>query len=420
MKVRLNKTTLQAAGGLMASLILVVSFQNCGKAGFDAQLDETVDASSTDAALVDKYGVATAAKVQGIPFAFDSSFDTITYNSCAESHLKNNSAFFSLKAGAYSTGGIRLNTEFFDYADSSFKPVYPETSLTVNQYKEFLADSPANKGAMPAMALRVKNSLGDVYVQGTSGSAVTLNRDVIPLVSNLTDALLMDAFVMKGITANYFPFSSEQKILEGSMNFNSDEAMADGFRDILMSSGVLALTYLANNSEATSLRSPSSTNPVKAAYGKGYNLTFAPFPRAGAAITNPNHVLAQVTESDLSAPGVGGRTWSCNHVYPIVRAQDAPTLCPAQSYDEIRAYPAYRNELNLLRRHLRADQWDINVKVGCVVPKGPVSCYKEEVVNKAPVVEYDLTKECFRPNGNYSGAIPNSRCMHFITVCTRN
>lgn len=418
MKVRLNKTTWRIASGLAASLTLVVSFQNCGKAGFDAQLDSSIDPSMSDAALVAKYGESTAAKVQGIPFAFNSAFDTITYNSCAESHLNANSAFFSLKAGAYDTGGIKLKNAFFDYADQNFSAVYPETSLTENQYKEYLADSPVNNGAVPAMAVRVKNSLADIY---TAGGAVTLNKDVVPLVSSLTDALVMDAFATRGVMANYFPFSPEQRILEGALNFNSDESLAEEFRNILMSSGVLALTYMVNNSEVNAVRSPSSSSTsLKSAYGKGYSLTFGPFPLAGAAVNNPNHVLSQVAETDLAEPGVGAKTWSCNHVYPIVRAQDAPTVCPAQSYNEIHGNPAYRAELALMRRHLRADQWDINVAKGCVVPRGSVSCYKEESVNNSPVVQYDLTKECFRPNGNFSGPIPDSRCLHFVTVCTRN
>jgi hypothetical protein len=36
-------------------------------------------------------------------------------------------------------------------------------------------------------------------------------------------------------------------------------------------------------------------------------------------------------------------------------------------------------------------------------------------------VEYDLTKECFRTNkSDYLNGVPNSNCMHYITVCTRD
>ncbi|MGZ3770660.1 MAG: hypothetical protein ACXVCP_13700 [Bdellovibrio sp.] len=425
MKVRLDKTSWRIAGGLVVSSILVFTFQNCGKAGFDTQTETSSSTAMTDAQLTAKYGEATAAKVEAIPFAFDSAFDTISYNSCATDGLNTDPAFFSLKAGAYSTGGIKINTAFFDYADQNFNPVYPETSLTVNQYKEFLADSPANNGTIPTMALRVKNSLTDVYVQNGSGSTVALNKDVIPMVSMLTDSLIMESVVSKGVTASYFPFSPEQKIMEGALSFNTGEGLADDFRNILMSTGVLALTYLPNNSEANAVRSSTNaTKSVNSAYGKGYSMTFAPFPVAGAASSNPNHVLTQITEVDLANPTAAASSWNCHHVYAVVSTKDIqanPSLCPSMSYDTIKANASYRAELDLLRRHLPADKWDINVAAGCIVPKGNTSCYKEESINGSPVVQYDLTKECFRDNkADYANGIPNSRCMNFITVCTRN
>ncbi len=85
-----------------------MSFQNCGKAGFDSNLDSELDAGLSDAELSAKYGSSTAAKVKDIPFAPEATFDTITYNSCADDHLGSNPAFTSLKAGAYKTGGIKL------------------------------------------------------------------------------------------------------------------------------------------------------------------------------------------------------------------------------------------------------------------------------------------------------------------------
>lgn len=417
MKVHFSKITWRLVSGMSASLILLVSFQNCGKAGFDAELDTAIDSPSSDASLIAKYGETTAPKVQNIPFAFDAAFDTITYNSCAENHIRSNNAFTSLKAGAYFSGGLTIKSDFFSYVEQNFKPVYPETTLSINRYKEYLHDSPANSGSVLAMALRVKNSLEDIY---TTNSTVTLSKDVIPMVSNLTDPLVMDTIIQKGVKANYFPFSPEKKTIEGELNFNNDESLADEFRNTLMSSGVLALTYMVNETEIERVRSPSSAQgPVKTAYGKGYSLSFAPFPIAGAAVNNPNHILSQVVETNLESPTVGAKTWNCSNVYAIVRVQDAPVVCPAQSYDEIKGNATYRAKLAIARRHLRADQWDVNVKLNCAVPKGGVSCYKEESINNSPVVQYDLTKECFRPNGSYAGAIPDSRCLHFITICTR-
>lgn len=414
MKVRFKKATWRAAGGILASFVLIVSFQNCGKAGFDSELDSNLDVGLSDAELTAKYGSSTGAKVASIPFAFEAGFDTITYNSCADSHLRNNNAFFSIKAGAYTSGGIKIADRFFDYADTNFKPVYPETSLTANQYKEYLADSPVNAGAVANMAIRVKNSLHDVF---TATNKLTLWSDVVPMVAPLTDPLVMDSFVQKGVTANYFPFSPESRVLEATMSFNSNESLANEYRNVFMTSGVLALSYMVNNGELYQVRAPSSTLPVKSAYGRGYSLVFG---QAGGATNNPNNQLAGVTEYNLENPTQVLKSWNCSRKYKVIRAQDATSLCPAQSYSDIAGNAARRAELAVMRRHLRADQWDVNVDLRCVVPKTGVSCYKEESINGAAVVEYNLANECFRENGSYSGTTPNSRCMHWVSVCTRD
>lgn len=421
MKVRFNKAAWRAGSGILATLLLLVSFQNCGKAGFDAELDSNLGSGSTDAALVAKYGESTALKVQGIPFSFDATFDTITYNSCAETSLRGKVGFFTLMAGAYSTGGIRIKNGFFDYVDQNFKPIYPEVRISENQYKEYLADAPDNVGVVPNMAIRMKSSLTDVV---RSTEKVALWADVIPMVGKLTDSLVMDAYVTKGITANYFPFSPEQRILEATWTNNPDEATADEIRNVFMSSGVLALTYMQEGKDISEVRSAGTAYPYKTAYGKGYSLTFAP---PGGATSNPNRILSQVLESDLSAPGVGTRGWSCGRVFSVISTYDAnkdPTLCPTHNYSDLKD-PYIRTELSIVRRHLRADQWDINITKRCAVPKGGTGCYKETPVvvgaTTYPVVEYDLTKECFRPNkSDYLNGVPNSSCLNFITVCTRD
>lgn len=417
MKVRFKKATWRAVGGILASFVLIVSFQNCGKAGFDSDLGSSLDAGLTDAELSAKYGSSMGAKVSSIPFAFDAGFDTITYNSCADTHLRNNPAFFSIKAGAYSTGGIKLSNEFFAFADTNFNPIYPATELSENQYKDFLADSPANNGAVATMAIRVRNSLTDVY---TATNKLTLWTDVIPLVAPLTDSLVMDSFAQKDTTANYFPFSPESKVMEAQMNFNSSESLANEYRSTFMTAAILSLTFLPNNGELFEVRSPAATTPVKTAYGKGYSMVFTPAPISGAATNNPNNILSSITEYDLQAPTTVTKSWNCNRRYRVIREQDASSLCPTQSYSDISGNATYRNELAVMRRHLRADQWDVNVAAGCVVPKGGVSCYKEESINGAPVTEYNLTQQCFRENGSYSTTVPNSRCMHWVTVCTRD
>lgn len=417
MKLRLNSAVSRAAVGVIASLVLVLFFQNCGKAGFDAGLDESSYDGSSDAALTAKYGTATAAKIAAIPFAFDATFDQIAYNSCADENIRNNSAFFSIKAGAYSTGGIKLSNEFYEYVDQRFSPIYPEPAITNNQYKEFLADSPANNGAIPAMAIRVKNSLDSVF---SSSNRVTTGVDVLPMVSTLTDGRVMESLVGKGTTATYFPFSEEFRVMEATLTLNSNEATAEQLRSTLTDSGgVLTLGYMDTKMENYQIRSPSNESPLRTAYGKGYQLSFSP---ASGATNNPSNILTSLREYDLSSPATTGRSWKCDNKMIVVRAQDAATRCPAHSYADLKN-ATIRAKLEMVRRQLRADQWDVNVSLGCVVPKGGISCYKEEVLNGNPVgVQYDTSKECFRPTNSvyYSTPKPTARCAQYITICTRD
>lgn len=428
MKLPFKKAYLRMGASFAALTVLLMSFQNCGKAGFDGELQESIPSEMSEAALFEKYGETNGRKVQAIPFAFEASFDTITYNSCAEAGLANAPGFFTLMAGSYTSGGFKIKNDFFSYADSNFKPIYPEVSLSENQYKEYLGDSPENFGLRPNMAIRVKNSLSDIFKVDNN---VTLYKDVIPLVGRLTDSLIMDAMMTKGITANYFPFSQDERVVEGSWTYNPSEQSADEIRNIFMNSGILALTFGMDGKELNEVKSPSSSYPYRVAYGRGYSLTFGP-PAPGAgqpapATSNPNRVLAQVMESDLATPGTNARSWRCDRRYRVVSTYDQnknPGLCPPHTFQELKN-PAIRAELAIARRHLRADLWDVNVLQGCVIPKGGKSCYKETPVKandvEYPVVEYNLSNECFRTNkADYLNGVPNSSCMHFVSICTRD
>jgi hypothetical protein len=418
MKVRWSKTTWRAVSGIVASLILVLSFQNCGKAGFDADLDSSIDSSLSDAELVAKYGSTQAAKVTDIPFSLDARFDQITYNSCAETQLTGNDAFFSLKAGAYrpAVGGVRLRQTFVDYVNSNFFPVYPATTISQNQYKQYLADSPKNANSIPVMAVRVKTSLNDVY---STTNTVTLNTDVMPMVSYLTDSGVMDSYVAGNLpSATFFPFSSQYKMLEAKLNFNSSEGLARSYRNILMNTGALTLAYMEDSTNPYKPRSPASTSPLGTAYGRGYAFTFAQ--PTGATVANiPSNTIYAIREYDLENPSVAIANWDCSRKYRIIRAVDAPTYCPAHTISDL-LNEGIRAEMEIVRRQYPADQWDFNVNYRCAVPKGSTSCYKEESFQGTPVgANYTLNTDCFQPYGTYTGQTPLARCSNFISICLK-
>jgi hypothetical protein len=425
MKARFNKTTWRAVSGIAASFLLVVSFQNCGKAGFDSELDGDLDLSS-DAALTAKYGTSTAEKVANIPFAFEAALDTITYNSCADQKLAGSDAYFSLKAGAYNTGGIKIKSDFFDYVDQNFSPIYPATTLSAVQYKELLQDSPANKGMTPNLALRVKNSLTDVYTKGN----LTLNIDIIPMVGVLSDALVSDSIINKNVTATYFPFSPEMRIMEGSLTWNDNETQAAKFRGFMTNSATLALTYTPPNQDIYKVAAANTTYPVKTPYGKGYSMGFSAY-AGSTSVSAVQRLMSSVMESDLASPTTSGKAWTCGRYYKVVREADSTVVnsqsyCPSHTNEELNPPSSAtqavkdvavrrRAELEIVRRHLRSDQWDVNVDRQCVVPKSGVSCYNETKPTSAPTVQYDVTQECYPASPN---AV--SQCMHYISICTRN
>lgn len=418
MKARWSKTTWRAVSGIVASLILVLSFQNCGKAGFDAELDSTIDSSLSDAELVAKYGSTQASRITNIPFSLDARFDQITYNSCAETQLNGNDTFFSLKAGAYrpAVGGVKLRQTFLDYINSNFYPVYPETTISQNQYKQYLADSPKNANAVPVMAVRVKSSLNDVYSTTTT---VTLNTDVLPMVGYLTDSGVMDSYVAANApSATYFPFSSQYKVMEAKMNFNSSEGLASSYRNLLMGPGALTLAYMVDSTTPYKPRSPASTSPLTTAYGRGYSFTFAQ--ATGASSRNlPANTVYSISEYDLENPSTIVANWNCSRVYKIIRAQDAATYCPAHSIADLQN-EAIRAEMEIVRRQYPADKWDFNVNLRCAVPKGSTSCYKEESYQGNPVgANYNLGTDCFQPLGTYTGTVPLPRCAQFISICMK-
>ncbi|UYL10668.1 hypothetical protein B9G69_008780 [Bdellovibrio sp. SKB1291214] len=422
MKMPNKQTTVKVAGVIAASLALVVSFQNCGKAGFDSSLDSVSDYSSLDAALTSKYGSQMAAKITDIPFAFDGGFDQIAYNSCAESGtLPSSSAYYSIRAGAYQTGGITIPSSFYSYIDANFSPIYPATSVTKAQYAEYLGDSPANLNAMPVMAIRDRSNLASVY---SSSGSLTLNTDVIAMADVLSSTYIMDTLLSnRGSNVRYFPFSTNSRTLEANMKFNSDQSMSQSLRDILQVQGQMTMSYLNDSVNIGSVMSASTTNKA-VGYGRGYRFSFGQ-PVGVANGFTPLNVLQTLQEVDLSTGNVI-QNWNCNRIYKIYLNRDAASCAP-HTEAQIAASASLRQEIEIVRRQFRADQWDVNVTQGCLVPKATVpSCYTENTVNGvAQGVEYSAGASCYNPLiGNVSASYPNliiptKRCANYATICTK-
>lgn len=419
MNLGISKKHIRVTLGVLASSVLVLFFQNCGKAGFDADLESSGSFGMSDAALTAKYGASAASKVQSAPFGFDVDVDTITYNSCADPSLKNygTRGFFSIMMGSYSTGGVRINQQFFDYVDSNFSPIYGNSTISENQYKSILADSPANAGALPTAAVRVKNSLTDIYADGS----LLIDKDIIPMSANLTHSLLLDTlFTNYGSPVSYFPFAPERRNFEAKLTFNTDEFQADTFRSLLATDAILAVTFLLDNSKEIYRIRPDSGYPATRAYGKAYSMAFVKPIASGVPVHEsvPTRIVGGIEVINLESGQKVEDLNNCRY-YTIVRKADAATYCPAMTQSQMNSHKA---ELMKLRRHLRADHWDVNPAMGCVVPKH-TSCYKEENLQSygLPEVLYDPSIECHSPtNTSQIGTPIKSKCAHYISVCTKD
>ncbi|MBS1968950.1 MAG: hypothetical protein JSU04_01510 [Bdellovibrionales bacterium] len=417
----MRSNLLKSLSAVFACGLLVFAFQNCGKAGFDSAIDTTENLASV--------GSDTAA-----PFAFNATFDQITYNSCFGAGLSTNAAYFTVKAGSYDGGGVNLTSNFITYVNSKLKPQYPSTTVTVEQMKSYVGETVENNSATLQMALRTRGA--PQQVRNPTGSNPALNVDYVNLMTDLTDDRIMEpVFRSLGGVVNYFPLAATaaQRVMEAKITYNNDEGVAYSLRNDLSNNGMLALTYTGpTGTSAFAARMPSSTTDTSIAYGRGYTMLFAadiaPLTQAIAQSTtvapnsrNPNNILVGIQETDLANPAANsGATWSCaqGRRYAIVKAADSATYCPADSIDRM-GDANYRRELEIVRRHLPASQWDVSIDRRCVVPKSG-TCYNNAAGTAEEAVEYDQRNECYQGLQGLANPAIAKRCAQYISICLRN
>ena len=292
--------------------VLVFAFQNCGKAGFDNAIDET------SAGTVD-------AKSAAAPFAYDATFDQITYNSCASSGAANKPGFFTIKAGSYGVGGVSVRPAFVNYAKSQLKPAYPATDITVEQLKQFVVGTPENAEATMQMSIRTRGAPNQVLT--VSGSAPTPGYDFVNVLMDLTDDRVMDPiFRAAGAAVNYYPLAmtASQRVMEAGISYNKDIGMAYSVRNELINNRMLSLTYSGfRTAAAYAARMPAGVTDGSVAYGRGYFFNFAadiaPYTilASGNAAAqpdtyNPNNTLVGIQEVNLETPAAtSGAVWTC-------------------------------------------------------------------------------------------------------------
>lgn len=417
----MRSNLLKSLSAVFACGLLIFAFQNCGKAGFDSALDADENLAS----------VASDAEA---PFAFNATFDQITYNSCFGVGLSTNPAFFTLKAGSYDGGGVNVTTDFMTYLNKKLKPQYPSTTVTVEQMKAHIGDTVENNLATLQMALRTRGA--PQQVRNPTGSSPALNVDYVNLMTDLTDDRIMEpVFRAQGAVVNYFPLAAvqSQRVMEAKITYNADEGVAYSLRNDLSNNGMLALTYTGpTGTSAFAARIPGSSTDSTIAYGRGYTLMYAadiaPLTQAIRQSTtvapnskNPNNILVGIQETNLMSPSTSsGAVWTCaqGRRYAIVKTSDASVYCPADSVDRM-GDANYRREMEIIRRHLPASQWDVSIDRRCVVPKSG-SCYNNVGGSAEEAVEYDQTLECYQGLQGLANPAIAKRCAQYVSICLRN
>lgn len=449
---------------------VVINFQNCGKAGFESQTDLDSLSSTSDSADV---------KVTSAPFPFEVSANVISYMSCpTASQSSNTEAYYNFKIAATDTGafnaitsalktyqqngtlsssvkvlnpmamaGMRLRSDYLSYMDKNFKGL--STQAAPEQIETALQTHPDYKQARLQLSLRKVGDLRNSFLNAPGQQAPVAqwiaDKLSAPLLSQAL-ATNRDQFITS------FPKSSlEPTPIRSSVLFSSPSEVDMGnYRALIEREYYLSLGFVKNDGENKAnsqlVGFPAGTDGI---YGRGYRLQFGypakPLPVNPTAVSyiaggvpKPRSTLQSgtgVTEYNLetgeSIPG----TWACMQ-YGIVRYQDR-ALCPVENYASIS-----RDQLDVVRKVLRAEDWQVNTTLGCIVPtasNSQFSCYKttgpnpvdEQAVwstllnanmgfgfpydgeygggSSTPGIEYRYwTKNC---SGNYR------ECVNFATFC---
>jgi len=424
--------------GLLAVLVCsLLAFQNCSQ-------PYEGDGLSANSKLAKK-----------MDFAYDATIDQIAYMSCPA--LKDNAdpdAFFSIRAGAYRSGGLKLKDEFFE----TYSKKLPERLI------DLLHDSPANSGTVLQLAIRQVGALNNV-VKNPGGPKAGI--DYANLLATLgtyetnthlvKTGLDLETGLITGVRTKYmrvtgFPRGAR---MEGSLNFGSSESIASSLRDGFFNTNkaILALTYThaSANGSPTDVRTPGlvfDDQPVEydRAYGTGFKLTFTkpegakgwpkrdikgdPIPGT-EEIPYPTNILYSVEEYDLLNPGDKSKAgrWICpeNLRFRIVRngADLADANCkrgPDPELSKVSSSEALR--IRLARNVLRVEDWYIDFNSrgprdgGCIIPKKDLgTCYGD-----LNYVQYNYTSTtgCDPHSTKESNGVKSPVCLAWVSICYRD
>ncbi len=426
----------------MICIVLIVPvFQNCGNPTLDEEASLEVGTTSDPKIL------STEAK----HFPYELSINQVAYMSCPNTAGSSgvHSSTFTFKIGGYDVtgtpttalgmkeGGLRINPSYFSELNAQFANL-PQSSKD-GKFLEALSSGVYTKTTGLEVALR-STQLGlrtMVYARGSSPE-----DQIGKFLPILSDSGVASALIEKAKTnstgyTNYFPNVSEQilKHFESGISIpvgeGSDESV---FRSEL--SNTMLVTGFADTAvaSATSYGNEPFTKDKTSKdsmLGTGFGFTFSR--PGGVNFSNyPARTISNIQEFDLSParPQAVAANWNCSLKLKIVRETDrlmpvyvtSSTKKEACPFEPVAAQASStaKAQMQVLRRFLPAEYWDINLTDKCVVPRnGTNLCYAGNV---DPIV-YD---SYFFPTavqaGQYTGCSVSGQyeCAHYVTVCYKN
>lgn len=327
----MNKRLIIPIAGLA---IIVFTFQNCGRSGFETAGEDT---------LLSVSGVTPTSK-QTSPVAFDVGLDAIAYNSCVPSN-RQASGYATVRATASGPkGGARLTQDFLTSAAGQLIPILGNPDVLDIQYKQLLES--IESGAEVQASFRSSTDLQATYT-GTAPNGVFGQMDYLSHDSWLTplvDSARRRGNAFTGYSARApsnkarFDFSFSQDFGNGTDYFSGLLGI-QGFRACVTQGcqGFGRFNLAVGFSEPSNpklIRGPSAASAAQSlAYGRGYLFQFGP-PKnpdntSQVFIDHGNRAVKGIVEYDLRTqnPVVenGQPTrWTCTEIpimSPLPRGQ---------------------------------------------------------------------------------------------------
>lgn len=380
-------------GVLLVAVTLVLSFQNCSQPA-----ETSADGSSNG-------GASTGGSyVANLPHAYEAKMDTIAHMSCSNVTVSlPRRSYFTYRVGAYSssTGGLTLTRAFRD------KTKY----FSLEERVQALQQSTANANTRLSLSIRSEVSIDSILQEGTTVVGEEIESFLPPL--DMTSIATPLAALPVGAMINYFPGSSPQRLMEASLRFYKYDNVIQDSRMRLSpatmgtgSGAFLAVGYSSSSDEANQvLRRPLN--------GSGFKMQFG-LPSGSTA--GETRVLSSITEYSLATGSpVTGSSWSCPAYlqFMVVRPEDKAAGFPCNAFVDRADNDQEARALQAIRRVLRVEDWYVDIKNHCVMPRETADyCYGRPDMSVPETRRIQYGVNCANTG--------TTMCPHFVSVCLRN